>query len=359
VLTDAPVSVGLALATALAVGSMSVSAAPSASAERFLADKAGVYVGSDLVVRVVGDGTFPATVADRSTIVNRTTGTAGGAPLDVIGVDASTFEHAAFWRSDASHDSLEELLAALGLPGPDGTLPALVVGPALTTNDVVLLNREKVTIRPVAFPEFFGGFHNGATLVVVDRASLLTFIKTARPEVWMRDPPPDAVSQVSSGGYRILGSQAGEDVFDVTSFLAVRWSYGALAAFGAVVASVVLLAQALVLGARRSGRQQAYVMTRRMGVGRWQHAGAVALELALPLVVGEALGLLLGKLVVDRSVVRLDTLRHLQPPAVPVGGSGVVLSVVLGGLVAIVVLAVAGAVATFRAKPMEVVRGTA
>ena len=105
------------------------------------------------------------------------------------------------------------------------------------------------------------------------------------------------------------------DVFDVVSFLAVKWSYSALRAFGIVVGLVLLFAQLLVLDARRRSRQAAFVLTRPMGASVRGESVAVLTELALPFVTGVVLAVPLSIAVLHVAVPRFDTLRQLPPPA--------------------------------------------
>ena len=100
---------------------------------------------------------------------------------------------------------------------------------------------------------FFPGYRNGATLVVVARDTLRRNCRTHAPEVsgCAIRPTTPSINSTLAGASASSGRPGQADVFDVTSFLTVRWSYGALAAaFGLLVALVVLVAQLLVLDAR-------------------------------------------------------------------------------------------------------------
>jgi hypothetical protein len=214
-------------------------------------------------------------------------------------------------------------------------------------------------VKPLTTAAFFPGYHNGATLVVVDRAALPEGMPGLADEVWLKDPPSDALAQLRSAGISVLSPRQQGDVFEVTSFLTVRWSYGALAAFGLLVALVVLLAQLLVLDARRGPRQATFVLTRRMGHRVGDEALAVFTELALPLAGGAALGTALALGVCRVAVPRLDTLRQLEPPARVVVDPSAMLPLVVAAAVALVVLTAIGVAGVVRARPMEVLRATA
>jgi hypothetical protein len=178
--------------------------------------------------------------------------------------------------------------------------------------------------------------------------------------VWIRDPPADAVQLLRDAGARITtDGQSVEDVFDVISFRAVRWSYSVLGAFGVLVAVVVLMMQLLAIDARRQRRQVAHVMMRRTGFGRRRLALASVIEVGVPVVGGVVAGVALGVATAHASVRRLDTLRRLRPPAVVVVDVSTIVFVSLGTLVAVTVLAALTVGSTLRARPMEVMRGTA
>ena len=196
-------------------------------------------------------------------------------------------------------------------------------------------------------------------MVVVDRAALARTDLSFIYELWWRAPPPDAVAQVRATGVRVYSATAKDTIFDTTSFLAVRWSYGLLAVFGVVIAAVTALAQLLVIDARRRLRQSAYVLTERMGLGRRDQFVSLLVEVGVPIACGCAGGLGLGVAAARTSVARLDTLRNLQPRTVAVVAVGPTVAVVAASLGVAILLAVWGLVGVVRTRPMEVLRETA
>ena len=99
---------------------------------------------------------------------------------------------------------------------------------------------------------------------------------------------------MSDAGILVRSPRDLSQVFNVTSFVTVRWAYATLSILGVLVGIVVLLAQLLVLDARRQTRQASHVLTTRMGLtSRGEAIGLIA-ELGPALVVGAVLG------VVDR-----------------------------------------------------------
>ena len=327
------------------------------SARQLLEDKAATYLGSDEVVTVVEVRDLPPGLT--GTVVGRLGVRSDGLNVNVIGIDSATFADTVEYRRDGADSSLATLLDSIADASPDAPLPAIVVGGELASTTLETYNRQELTVRPVATAQWFPGQRAGSTYVVVDRQALEETGLALAEEVWLRDPPPDARDQLAASGFTVRGSVLAGDVFDVVSFLAVKWSYAALRAFGVVVGLVLLFAQLLVLDARRRSRQAAFVLTRPMGASVRGEAVAVLTELALPFVTGVLLAGPLSVAVLHIAVPRYDTLRGLPPPARVVLAPGTLLGAIGVGAVVLTVLAVIGAIGVARARPMKVMRDVA
>jgi hypothetical protein len=361
VVAEPGVSVGLVLATALAVASLVSARVLTDSAVQALRDKARTYVGSDLAVRTDGDERgLTAALAARTTTVARQDvrfGSSGTAQL--LGIDPETFARAAAWRGDEAPMSLAAVLARLRAPVPAGAVAAIVVGGPLGSNEVTGPGGARLTVVPVLALETFPGFHNPGPVLVVDRAALARSALSSTFELWFRSPPADVLAQVRAADRRVYSASGVDEVFDVSSFLAVRWSYALLGAFGVVVGAVTALAQLLVLDARRRSRQAAYVLTVRMGLGPRAQFVSLLTEVGVPVVLGVVGGFGLGVASGRTSVARLDTLRNLQPVTRPVVAVPASLAILGATLLTAVVLAAWGLAALARTRPMEVLRETA
>ncbi|HEY7628698.1 MAG TPA: hypothetical protein VH761_16625, partial [Ilumatobacteraceae bacterium] len=355
-LAEPVVTGALLLATALAAGSFTVARLLNDSTTVLLEEKASTFLGSDLSI-VTTDVTALDPPFDTSgTIVARAQGHSGNELLDFLGIDRATFAGAVHWREDAAGRGLDELLALLEPPA-EGPVPAIVVGTLPSTTVENLVHRQ-LEIQPFATARWFPGVRNGATLVVVDRAALTGAIPTAS-EIWLRQPPPGAVTTLSDQGLVVRSARDLSQVFDVTSFRTVRWAYATLSMLGALVGIVVLLTQLLVLDARRQLRQAAHVLTLRMGLTiRGEAIGLVA-ELGPALVAGGVLGAAVGWGVSRLAVPRLDSLRQLRPPARLIAEPGAALPLVLGVAGCLVLLVTIGVWMVKRTRTMEVMRGTA
>ncbi|HZX55188.1 MAG TPA: hypothetical protein VFE86_10935, partial [Ilumatobacteraceae bacterium] len=356
-LAEPAVTGAVLLATALAAGSFTVARLLTDSTSVLLTEKASVYLGSDLAMITRGATKLPAPFDATGTIVTRTQGKSGSQSVDLLGIDPDTFVHAIRLRGDASDESLAQLVDAVGKGGTPA--PAIVVGGTLPDPTLESLINRPLAIKQVGTARWFPGLHNGAVLVVVDQDALESAGFAASSEIWLRDPPLDAESELSKAGVVVRSPRDLSQVFDVTSFVTVRWAYATLSVLGVLVGVVVLLAQLLVLDARRQTRQAAHVLTTRMGLSSGGEAIGLVAELGPALVAGAALGVLIGWVVTRLSAVRLDSLRQLGPPARVIAHPSAGFPILTGVVVSLLVLVAVGFVMIKRTRPMEVMRGTA
>ena len=154
-------------------------------------------------------------------------------------------------------------------------------------------------------------------------------------------------------------TQRVQDVFDVVSYSAQRWSYTALGAFGILVACTVITLQLLVVEARRGTRRLAHLMMSRMGFRPRSLWVASLVEVGAPLVLGAAVGAGLARLAAAWSVRRLDPLPRLKPASIVVTPFSSLITAGAAAVVTALVLAVVTVWSTRRGDPMEVSRGTA
>jgi putative ABC transport system permease protein len=358
-LAEPSVTGAVLLATALAAGSFTVARLLTDSTSVLLSEKAAVFLGSDLTMTTRDITVLPPPFDTIGTIVARSQGHSGAQSVDLLGIDRATFARAVHWRDDAAERSLDELIGAIGPTTTGGPVPALVVGGTLPDTHLESLVGRPMDITPVGSAQWFPGFRNGAVLVVIDKDVLVSSGFSAGSEILLRDPPPDGFTQLSDAGILVRSPHDQSLVFNVTSFLTVHWAYATLSILGALIGIVVLLAQLLVLDARRQTRQAAHVLTTRMGLSSRGEAIGLVAELGPALAAGAAVGMLIGWLVTRASIARLDSLRHLAPPARVVAHLSVGLPVLLAVLGSLVVLVSVGFAMIKRTRAMEVMRGTA
>ena len=364
IVMEVAITTTMLLAVALASGSFVLAGILSASADQQLVDKASVYLGSDLAINLNGAAEVPASFADRATAVQRVDGNFGDVAVDVLGIDPNTLAAAVHWRDDAADQSLNDLLDSIRWHEGDTVVPAIVIGdgaPDVGQSLVVVSGaaRREFAVSAVATAEFFPGYKQGTVLVVVDADALATAPVSVSHAIWVRNPPADASEQVIADGGRVRSSVRVQDVFDVLSYSAQRWSYTALGAFGILVACTVITLQLLVVEARRETRRLSHLMLSRMGFTSRSLWVSSAVEVGVPLLFGAAIGAGLARLAAGWSVSRLDPLPRLRPPSLVVTPTSALVAAGLAAVITAIVLAMVTVWATRRGDPMEVSRGTA
>ncbi len=359
-------------AVALACGCYTVSTMLSASSQQQLEDKAQTFVGADASLTVFEHLDLPPSLAGTATQVVRIEGRAkidgalSNEPFEILGVDRATFARVVRMRADAAGKSLDDLLASIAPTELGDPLPAILVStasPGETFEFTTVQGRPVAVIRPVSTATWFPGFQNGRSFAIVDADALVNAPReiaiSFRRQVWLRDPPADAVTQITDTGARVGAITRASGVFDVASYSAQRWSYEPLTALGALFAVVVVTMQLLVLEARRDSRRMSHVVLSRMGFRTRALWLSAVVEVGLPLVLGAIIGVAAGRFSSGAAMRHLDTLPKLKPPTRLVApiGSFIGLAVVLA--ITVVVLAAMAVRSTLRGRTMEVMRGTA
>ena len=353
--------VAVVVSAGLAAGCFTVASALAAGAERQLADKAQVYVGADLSVDLFDPLEVPADWQGRATIISKTRVKYGDTRADLVGIDRSEFADVATLRADGADQSLDDLVSAITPVGIG--IWAISVGGEHAVGDVVAVEvpgiADPVPVSVAATADFFPRRSRRcrcSSSIVTWRTSSRS---TPRDALLMRDPPDDAVETIRAQGVRTGLVRDATRAFDGSAYSALRWAYAPLAALGVLFAIVALALQLLVVSARRSQRRIADAVMRRTGFttrGLWW---ASVVEIGVPLVVGSVIGVGAAVLAARLSIVRLDPMPALAPPAeflmpwnVLVGVACVV--PIWTALIAFVIVR-----STVRADPMRVFQGAA
>jgi hypothetical protein len=365
VVLDAGPLVAVVVSAGLAAGCFTVASALAAGAERQLADKATVYVGSDLSVDLYDPFTIPAAWDGRATVVSRTrvkySDGDGSTRADLLGVDRSQFADVATLRHDGASESLDQLIASIA--PQNGRIPAIGVGGGYAVGDVIPLEVpgtvDPVPVTIAAVANFFPTKITQIPLLVVDIGSAKEVSRFARDALLMRDPPDDAIAQIHAQGVRTGLIRDAARSFDGSAYSALRWAYAPLAALGVLFAVVALALQLLVVSARRSQRRIADAVMRRTGFttrGLWW---ASVVEVGVPLVVGSVLGVGAAVVAARLSIVRLDPMPGLAPPAEFLMPWNVLTGVACVVPIWTALMAFAIVRSTVRADPMRVLQGAA
>jgi hypothetical protein len=309
--------VAVVVSVGLAAGCFVVARALADGSERQLADKAEVYVGTDLAIGIYDEFEIPDDWDSPTTLVSSVDTKWGELRADLMGIEQD-FPATARMRSDAASQSLDELVASVA-PGFDGeALVAVAVGSDAEVGDVVSLElpgRSIVDVEVVATAAFFPRTGSNMPMFVVDRAALDEVASFPRTTLLVRDPPPDAVADVRAAGVRTSVVLSAVDAFEGSGYSALRWAYAPLAALGVLFAVVALALQLLVVAARRDQRRIADAVMRRTGFTRRGLWWASIVETGVPLVIGSLVGIVAAVLAASLAVERLDPMPALAPPA--------------------------------------------
>ena len=106
VVIDTAPLVAVIVSVALAIGCFTTASALASGSDRQLADKAAVYVGTDLAIDVFDPVDVPPDWEPRTTVISKVSVRADGDRAELVGVDRSRFADVATLRSDGVSQSL-------------------------------------------------------------------------------------------------------------------------------------------------------------------------------------------------------------------------------------------------------------
>jgi hypothetical protein len=266
-------------------------------------------------------------------------------------------------RGDASSKSLDELVDAIAGDTVDGQIAAIAVGADTAVGERVVItlpaHSEPVELLVVETARFFPGKKSGMPMYVVDKALLDETSQYTKSILFVDDPPADALEQLRSRGVRTGVVLDVTSSFDGSSYSALRWAHVPLAALGVLFAIVALSLQLLVIAARREQRRVAHALMVRTGFRRSSAFMAAIVETGVPLVLGAFIGAAAAIGAASLSIVRLDPMPLLDPPArflVPWSVLGAAALIVV---VWTIIIAFSIVRSTERSDPMRVFHGAA
>jgi putative ABC transport system permease protein len=343
-------------AVALATGVLVYSGALARSVETTSITKSQVATGSDfaaqlqLAAPVPGNLPFPATVVQR---VQQVAMAPSGALTEVLVVDTSTFENAAFWNGGFSDTSLDQLLDALN-GSVDTGLPVVVVGGAqVGDGDFLRVLSSDVPLSVAGRASAWPGMHAGLiTLVASSDAveqleesgeSSLIGAAGAR-ELWAKGDPETILETLKDRDVGVTLSHTAADARSTPGLLAAGWILGYLQAVGAGAGLIAVAGIALYLQARARAGLISWALTRRMGLNPWSFRASIAFEVGAMLLIALAMGTGLALISAGLVYRRFDLLPSL-PPA-PVFAAPV--ATVAVALAALVVASAAAGLRTHR-----------
>ena len=340
---------GLLAASAISAGVLGYAATMSRSLDATLEAKAKTYVGSDVAVRLDADEALPASLGRDSTGVDLLRfANLGDTQRDVavIAIDPDTFERAAFWDPSFADRPLGALLDELARPAGDSGVPAIVVGTTAaprpgTEVEIVDQGPSRITIDPIGGVRTFPGMRLPKPTVFVTQDALADLdLVTTRHEVWIAGDRDKILAALEDDELGYVEDRRVGEVVDGASFRTVTWTFGFMQSLGASAGLLALGGVIVYLDARRRDRLLGYAFMRRMGLQRWQHRGAIAVELVASVLTGTLLGLASALLAAWLAHDRVDPVPKFQPdpllqPAVPLMVGLTALSLLVVALAAV------------------------
>jgi putative ABC transport system permease protein len=336
--------VGLLIASILSVGILVYAQSLAQTITASTQAKAGVFVGSDVSMLVYPSTEIPEDFDHPATFVRRINNLemTNGVRFTMLGVDRTTFESAAFWDDSFADRPLAELLAQL--EPEQGPLPVIVAaGDSVEEAPQIDLSAD-IPLNPVARIRAFPGLPAGEPLVIADLEALReTFSQAASSAsaasedlIWAKGDPQVVLQDAVETGISFGLTQSTDQVLARPTLASVTWAFDLLRALGVAAGVIALLAVLLYMQARQRSTVVAYAMARRMGLGRFQHAVSLAIELAALLAVAAVAGTLLAVGVARLLFDHIDLLPTIPPdPLLRVPGTVVIAIFGLGVLAAI------------------------
>jgi putative ABC transport system permease protein len=346
----------LVAAVALSTGVLVYSGALARSVEATSVTKSQVATGSDFMAQLQLAAPVPAVLPFPATVVDRVQQVAlspSGALTEVLIVDTSTFEAAAFWNSGFSESSLRTHLSELDGSVEDG-LPVVVVGDAQLGDDAFLrvLSSDvpiSITGRASAWP----GMHSGFVTLVASRDSVerlqesgsssLVGVEEVR-ELWAKGDVDVIRDTLGDRNVGMTFVQTAVQARTTPGLLVAGWTLGFLQAVGAGAGLIAVAGVALYLQARARAGVISWALTRRMGLRPWSFRASIAMEVGAMLLISLTIGSVLALVAAGLVYRRFDVLPALPPD--PVFAAPV--ATVAATLAALVVAAAAAGLRTHR-----------
>jgi len=355
----ANVAAALVVASAMPIGILVYSAAVNRSSQTTIDAKISLFVGSATRASGVFPDVLPAGLPGHATEVFRTDDHDG---VDVLGVDPSTWGSVASWNPAYSGSSLSTLMSRLGSPVPAGTVPVILVGSArgLPAADRLPGAPSGPRPDPVGSATYAPGMQGGSKgngIVLAPADVVRQLFPGADRQVWSTAPAPVLVAALTQAGIPPSFVVDGTGVVDRSSLLPVTWTFDYVTALGVLIALIAVSGLALRLELQQRSRAVSDAFARRMGLGGGANLTGLGLELAVPCLLGVALGVVVSLAGGYEAVSHLDFEPGLAPgplwtPPLQAVTAAVVASVaVLGAATALTV------VRSRRSNVAELLRG--
>ena len=312
----------LITSSAIALGILFYSATLVATTSRTVAAKAQILAGSDLAAGIQRTEDSADDLPFPRTHVAITSGDL--LPVDVrvniLAIDAETFEQGAYWDSRFAARPLDELLAELR--SGSSRVPVILAGAESPDQGTVEARGLDIPIEVVERVEAWPGMVPNRGLMVVDSETYTRVVQNiggpasdpfAVNEIWAKGDPEQLLAELNEHEVLVTHHRAAADVQDAPTLRSLSWTFGFLQALGSLAGSIALVGIILYLQSRQQAREVSYALARRMGLSRGSHRLAVGLELVAMMGTAVLVGGLLALIAAYLVIRQIDPLPGLPP----------------------------------------------
>jgi hypothetical protein len=348
-------------ASATAFGTFAYTSALSASLSRTTVEKGWVANGSDVQglvdphATVTGRLGFPVAVVE---VDSANVSFASGERVDLIAGDPAALARTLRWGGGWADDP-----RAL-LPRLTGDGLAAIATPGAPEETAVIDQGVRLPVRIVGHAAVPGATA-GRPALLVSRSELRRFARRdhildpapqAQGLVWAKGPPGPVERALAASPLTPVFMTTPAHILDDPSVRAAARSYRFVKVIGGAAAGLSVLCLLTYLQARRRSQLIATAILRRMGLGSFADAGALAIEASLIVLFAGAIGGAIAIACARAVAPHVDSLPQYAPGPVFVVPWLVVAAGLLGTVIVAAVLAAATAVSTTRAAIAEALR---
>ncbi|QTR02601.1 ABC transporter permease [Saccharothrix algeriensis] len=284
---------GVLLVGVLAIGTIAVGTSIAGSQKTALEVKSGMYTGAESVAQVPPGTVLPEALRGSATVV----GVSESHERMALVVDPETFTDGAF-PHDFDPALLTRPLRVGRAPDGEATMPGLP------------------PIRPEAHLPTFPKL--GSAGWVVPRDSVPSADDVGAWYVWSAKPLGELTRALADGGVQYRNPGEKSKTVAGLPFLTIQWTFGFVAAVGAVLAVVAAIALLLAIEVRRRQNALSGAFSTRMGLRPAALLSSHLLELGALAVAAVVVGWAASALGSGFAVPRLDPAPRLTPtPELP------------------------------------------
>ncbi|MGI8651907.1 MAG: FtsX-like permease family protein, partial [Geodermatophilaceae bacterium] len=359
------VSASLLAALCLPIAVLTYSATLTASSQRTVDSKALTAVGAERAVTSFGSlEATPALDAAGTLVARYQDAFVDGAEATALGVDPDDFASEAYWEDSFAGQDLVEMLALLVDADRGGDrIPVIAAGRIplgpirldLGGNNLALTLQAEV----VAVADVLPGRRTAEPLLLLDDRLVGAGVPQSanlRYEIWTNGDPEPAAAAIREQDARLFRVFTTTEVFELTNFLGVSWTFGYLQALAAFVGVIAIGGLLLYLETRQRRRTASYAMARRMGLSRWTHFRSLLAELGSVLVVAGIVGVGLAAAACAMAYRRLDVDPIREPSPLLAIPWITLAAIAVAAIVVAFLTAVYAQRRSDRANPAEVLR---